>query len=150
MIVCPNCGSRDTLPDAGASQNTRACLKCNARFHDENNYSGPESGSYNTQGRRPRGYNHKSERATLVLAVVLGLFGLSGIGHIYLGKLQRGLCILVGSFLLAVVGVATIPLFVGIVLLIVAFIIFIWHIFNARNLCRQYNDQLARTGAPPW
>lgn len=96
----------------------------------------------------------KDETVTLVLSIVLGLFGLSGIGHMYVGKIGKGVGILIGSILLWIIGAALtttlILAIIGIPLMITAFVLFIWQIIDARKLCRQYNDHLKRTGTPPW
>lgn len=46
----------------------------------------------------------KSESTTLVLSIILGLFGIQGIGHIYAGKVGKGVGILIGSFILFALG----------------------------------------------
>ena len=42
--------------------------------------------------------HYKSEGATLVLSIVVGLFGVMGVGHIYIGKVKRGIIIMVIGF----------------------------------------------------
>lgn len=97
-----------------------------------------------------RKIHHKSEGTTLVLSLVLGLIGLPGAGHMYVGKVGKGVTILIGSFILFIAGAATLSLGFGIVLLIMYFVIFIWQIFSSRDLCRYYNDYVNRTGLSPW
>ena len=63
----------------------------------------------------------------------------------YVGKVGKGVGILIGSWLLIIVGIATMG--IG---LIVYFVLFIWQIFDSRNLCRQYNQYLSQYGQPPW
>ena len=92
----------------------------------------------------------KSESTTLILSIVLGLLGLSGIGHMYVGKVGKGVGILIGNILLWIIGVATVFFGVGVIFLIGAFVLFIWQIIDSRKLCVQYNDYLRRTGSPPW
>ena len=96
---------------------------------------------------RPGGW--KSDSTTLILAIVLGLFGLSGIGHLYLGMIGRGVGILIGGIILWVVGIVTIGFGVGIVLLIGYLVMFIWQIIDARRLCREYNDYYEDHGEEP-
>jgi len=96
----------------------------------------------------PVGY--KGEGTALILAIVLGLFGLCGIGHLYVGKIGRGIGILIGNWVLLGIGVATAVFLIGIPFLIGALVLFIWQIIDARNLCREYNDYLANNGRPPW
>ena len=92
---------------------------------------------------------YKNEGTALVLAIVIGILGLSGIGHVYIGKISRGIALLIGTAVLVWVGVATIVFVVGIFLLIIGLVLFIWHIFDVRNLCREYNSHIQAHGAPP-
>lgn len=92
----------------------------------------------------------KSENTTLILSIVLGLLGLSGIGHMYVGKFGKGIVILIGSWILLVIGIALLIILIGVIFLIIALVLVIWQITDARKLCRQYNDHLKRTGTPPW
>lgn len=92
----------------------------------------------------------KSEGTTLVLSIVLGILGLNGTGHMYVGKVGRGVAILIGSIILFALGIVSISFGVGIVLLIIYFIIFIWQIIDARNLCLYYNGYVESSKKPPW
>ena len=96
---------------------------------------------------RPLGW--KSESTTLILSIVIGLFGISGIGHIYVGKIGRGVGILIAGFVLLIVGIATAAFGIGIVILILAIPLFIWQIIDSRKLCRQYNDYYEEYGKEP-
>jgi hypothetical protein len=96
---------------------------------------------------RPGGW--KSDSTTLLLAIILGLFGLSGIGHLYLGMIGRGVGILIAGIVLWVVGVVTIMFGVGVVLIIGYLVLFIWQIIDSRRLCREYNDYYEDHGEEP-
>ena len=99
----------------------------------------------------PQSYvSYKSEGTTLVLAIVLGLFMINGVGHLYVSKVGKGVAILIGSIILAIAGFATIFFGVGVILLIIYFIIFIWQIVDSRKLCQEYNNYLLNNGRPPW
>jgi len=93
--------------------------------------------------QRPPGW--KSMGVTMVLTIVLGIFGLGGIGHLYLGKIIKGivLCI-VGIILLAV---TIITVLMGLVILIPFALIVV---YDAYRLCKRYNNELEQTGRPPW
>jgi len=93
---------------------------------------------------------YKSEGTTLVLSIVLGLLGINGVGHIYVGKIGKGVAILIGSIILYSIGIATVFFGVGIILLIIYFVVFIWQIIDSRNLCQQYNEHVRTTGNKPW
>lgn len=118
--------------------------------------------------------HYKSEGVTLVLSIVLGLMGIMGVGHIYVGKVKRGILILIGGFCIWVVVLIPIGLLaalqdsqelseeevvaqifgpmMGALVIggIAGFALFIWQIFNARSLCRDYNLYCEKKGEPPW
>ena len=93
----------------------------------------------------PQGALYKNEGTGLILSIVLGLFCLNGIGQIYAGKVGRGIAIMVGSWVLIVVGVLTMG--IG---LIAYLAIFIWQIFDTKKLCREFNEYVSQNGRPPW
>jgi hypothetical protein len=99
------------------------------------------------------------------IALVLGFF-YAGLGHLYIGKLVRGLCIMMFNLALAVTLIMVsflvlnndyltydeaggLLLFLTL-LTIPAFIIWLWNLFDVNNLTKKYNDGLRRTGDPPW
>jgi len=108
--------------------------------------------------------HYKSEHLTLVLAVVLGLISLQGVGHIYLGKVAKGVGILALSLLLFatwisyVTGAITkdsIPQFVHFYFLPVVAMsylgLYIFQILDSRKLCDSYNEYISEQGKqPPW
>ena len=94
--------------------------------------------------------SYKSEGTTLVLAILLGLLMINGVGHLYVSKVGKGVAILIGSLILLIAGAVTIFFGVGFILLIIYFIIFIWQIIDARKLCQEYNNYLLNNGRPPW
>ena len=103
---------------------------------------------YHRHMERPLGW--KSESTTLILSIVIGLFGISGIGQIYVGKIARGVVILIAGLVLTIVGLATIFIGIGVVFLIAYIPLFIWQIIDARYICRHYNDYYEEFGkAPP-
>lgn len=72
-------------------------------------------------------FNMKSESTALVLSIILGIFGLQGIGHLYVGKIGKGVAILILGFIIFAAGIVTF-IFGGFVLLIIYFGIFFWQI----------------------
>ena len=108
---------------------------------------------------------HKNENISLVLSIVLGLIGFSGISHMYLGKIPKGIGILASSFVL--IGLAgyffgitisqnpsnlqSILHSFGIVPLVSYLGFFAWQIFDAHRLCLKYNKHVSESGKlPPW
>ena len=113
----------------------------------------------------------KSEGLTLVLSIVVGLMGIMGVGHIYIGRVKRGVIILIigiaswtAFFIpIAILGVmgeleeespdpaVIIGMLGGFVLVgIGVLILFIWQVLNSRKLCREYNEYLVEHEQPPW
>ncbi|MEX2192611.1 MAG: hypothetical protein WD717_04455 [Nitrosarchaeum sp.] len=84
--------------------------------------------------------NSKSEAIAIVLSILI-----IGVGQMYMGKIGRGVGILIGGIFLAVIGVMTLG--VGFIIFI---ILFIWQIIDAYNLCKKYNNYLSQNGRPPW
>lgn len=118
--------------------------------------------------------HYKSEGVTLVLSIVLGLMGIMGIGHIYIGRVKRGIAILIGGILIWVVVFIPIGFLsvledpenlseeefmeqffgpmIGALIIggIGGLALFIWQILNARSLCRDYNLYCEKQGKTPW
>jgi len=108
--------------------------------------------------------HYKKEEVTLILSVVLGLISLQGIGHIYLGKIGRGVGILALSLLLFtlwisyVMGAITkdsVPSFVSFYFLPITAIgylgLYVFQILDSRKLCAVYNEYISQQGKrPPW
>ena len=91
-------------------------------------------------------YNpYKNPTNAVLIAAIGGLFGFSGIGHMYVGKVVKGIVILVGGLVLFVLGFFTIG-----VTFVLYFILWIWQIFDARKLANQFNESLQNSGKQPW
>jgi hypothetical protein len=142
---CSNCGSV-------VNSVAQFCSKCGTSLNSDAGTSEQSKETHNveTPKKYERGPEWKSESTTLILSIVLGLIGIQGIGHIYVGKLGKGIGILIVSVILFVVGIVTIGFGVGAIFLIIYLIMFFWQIFNSRTLCRQYNDSLEKNGTRPW
>ena len=122
-------------------------------------------------------YDHKSltpknKRNATVLAVVLGIMGIGGIGHLYIRRTARGLGFLfsmIAIFLFAVAVALSflqyVPIiynewntpefftFIGLIpifLFVVNIAIFIWQIIDVRKLCNNYNDHFIKTQENLW
>lgn len=141
---CPKCGApqeKQSESFCGKCGNkiygNNPCSQCNLQYTPKNNLNS------NYIGQRPPEW--KSEGTTLVLTIVLGILGLGGIGHIYLGKIARGIGILIVGLILLVFSIATMG--IGLIVLIP---FAIWVIFDARDKCRYYNNYLQQNGKSPW
>ena len=115
----------------------------------------------------------KSQKTAIILAALLGAVGFLGIGHFYMGKIRRGLILLIGAWIMTgasiisfaawsmshmvipppgypkvdVPGYTFIFLAIGVVLLLGLVALWIWQIFDAKATCQNYNKQ-ASDGAP--
>jgi len=120
-------------------------------------------------------YDHKSltpknKRNATVLAVVLGILGIGGIGHLYIGKISRGLGILFSNITVFLLGFAffffesfptvdiirDVPEFFSFIELVPLFLffantgIFVVQIIDVRKLCNNYNDHFGKTQENLW
>ena len=121
-------------------------------------------------------YDHKSlipknKRKATVLAVVLGIMGIGGIGHLYIRKTARGLGFLFSMITIFLFAVAVelsflqyIPIIylpwnipeslffvlIPVFLFVVNIAIFIWQIIDVRKLCNNYNDHFIKTQENLW
>lgn len=138
-MYCVKCGTN--IED----ESTKFCPKCgNAVDSGTRETSTPTETVTNTS-RPQRPAEWKSEGTTLILTIVLGIFGFGGIGHIYLGNITRGITILIVGIILLVISIFTLG--IGLLVLIP---FAIWVVFDARKQCKYYNDHLEQTGRPPW
>ena len=148
---CGSCGTRliskySPCPDCGHVKTT---------FNPQ-----PDPGNPNPYGGNPnpnRGYPpqqqgglYKNKTTALILAIVLGFLGLEGIGQIYVGKVTKGVVILILCFALWIIGYATLAFYIGIAFLGAAFIVFIWSILDTNKLVDEYNDFVSKNGRAPW
>ncbi len=153
------------------------CGHCGKKLHlKENETNCPECGisiqTNNTHtSEKPiiQYVSHKSSSTAALLAFIGGIFGFCGIGHIYVGKVGRGILImLLGIFLY---GLAALTVFIlllpspsgysnsegasiAVIVIIVAgilyFIVFILQIIDARRLAKKFNRKSKTTGIEPW
>ena len=172
--ICASCGAPQAR-STGSSQRQPShggyCGSCGTRLiskhspcpncgHVKTTFNPqPDPGNQNWGAGNPnppppyqqhQGGLEKNVGTTLILAIVLGLLGLGGIGHIYIGQTNRGVKILVAGILLWIIGILTAGFGVGIALLIAYVVLLIWQMFDANKLVNQYNQYLRQNGRPPW
>ena len=167
MPFCSSCGFE-------IKDDTELCPKCGkqVKFGKEDKSKEPLTGRI----------EYKSESITLIFSVIIGLFVIMGVGQMYVGKVKRGIVILILSLaksgigiLLLIGGLALLApnsasskayapfglthgdittgiiiLGIGIGLLVGEVVLFFWQIFDARKLCRKYNEYVAEYGKRPW
>ena len=92
--------------------------------------------------------DRKNETTAILLAFFLGIIGLYGIGHLYVGALGRGLLfffvglileIISWVSLLAFLSEEALPILLDLLLLAGLLAFWVWQIFDARKVCRQHN-----------
>jgi TM2 domain-containing membrane protein YozV len=96
-----------------------------------------------------------SKKKDPTIALLLGLipifFLFAGIGQIYVGRMKRGLAILLcgwGIGFLNLIGLITVY---GLCLTLPIMFIFIaWQAYDAYKLAQEYNTKFEKTGTPPW
>lgn len=158
---CSNCGQKfDTNAEI------EECPKCHSALHEHPEHIEP----------KPSIVQHlpyKSPGTAALIAFIGGIFALPGIGHIYVGKLGRGIGILIIGLILyaltvimitsvgflasfeqpslsndASVGIGALA---GMLVFSIAYIVlFIWQIFNARKLAKKFNEVVSQTQKEPW
>lgn len=111
----------------------------------------------------------KNPGVAAVLALVVGALLFWGVGHIYVGKVMRGIGIMIlgwifeGLFLLSflgpLLGLAMIGFglggfamgILGLVLFgVISLVGWIWQTFDAYSLAKQYNEYVRTHGVEPW
>jgi len=138
-MYCTKCGVDIT------DESTKFCPKCGLSVENNSTETPKESTTNTIPTRLQRQPEWKSEGTTLILTIILGIFGFGGIGHIYLGNITRGIVILIVGIILLLVAVFTFG--IGLIVLIP---FAIWVVFDARKQCKYYNDHLEQTGKTPW
>ena len=164
---CSSCGEKlDTNLDINE------CPKCHSALHER-------SSNIESPPRVVEQLPYKSPGTTALIAFLGGIFGLPGIGHMYVGTVKKGIFILIGGIIISITIVFTsIALFtaeqlssvqsdyyapasdisglilqwvITIVILGVGYLaLFIWQIFDARKLAKKFNETVKSTGKEPW
>ncbi len=175
--ICASCGAPQRPAGSGSSTQSQPspggfCGSCGARLiskhspcpdcgHVKTTFNPqPNPGNPNPYGGNPnpnRGYPpqqqgglYKNPTTALILAIVLGFLGIEGVGQIYVGKVGRGIGILIACFALWIIGIATFAFFIGIAFIVAGFIVFIWSIFDTNKLVKEYNNFVSKNGRAPW
>ena len=144
MTYCTNCGNDNT--------DERFCSVCGTKsssgFQDDIPQNQYQNRRYNSNLQVPL----KNPGMAALLATLIGLLGFSGIGHIYIGKVGKGVAILLVVLILEIIWYMDFFFGGGFYVLILAIpitILWIWQIFDAHHLAKEYNAWVIKTGLPP-
>ncbi len=159
MVTCPNCRY-------DSSDGARFCSNCGMNFTAAPGGPAPYPPPIYGQGYYNQPYygypavQQKDPGIAAILALLAGVFGLMGMGHIYLGRIIRGLVILVGGIVLwslavfflfaGVFGPTGILWIFSLVCVIAVLGLLVWQTYDAYALAKQYNEVVRRTGRAPW
>jgi len=160
---CSNCGAKvapSEVSPAPVSQieSKTHCPNCKSEVNPRAQFCWHCGGKLQGTGEI------KSKKVVLVLAILVGLLGILGMGHLYLGRLTRGFVLLFVGLAIEVLNwVFIIALYssrqkqvdyfnrttysynngwlVGLILVgIVGIALWIWQIFDARRIYREVNS----------
>jgi TM2 domain-containing membrane protein YozV len=96
---------------------------------------------------------NKNPGFAVLIALIAGLFGFQGIGHIYTGKTAKGIVLLligwalgISIILVTIGGIIPMSIILGIGVLGY----WIWQAYDANKLAKYYNEYLIQNGRSPW
>jgi hypothetical protein len=148
MEFCPSCGRL-------VSPESPYCSACGANLRQRYSSSSSSRQPYSvgTTYSAPR----KDPRLAAALALILGFFGLWGVGQIYAGSLARGLGLFVvgliigGLFWLSVILTVILIGYIGMVLFGILFVGgWLWQAADAYSAAQAYNELHASTARSQW
>lgn len=160
---CSNCGEK-----LDVDEDVAECPKCHSTLHKHSEHKLP------TQPLVQQ-LPYKSPGTAALIAFLGGLFALPGIGHIYIGKVGMGIVILVCGFIVYAFTIVlllfvyssmnsvftssnfsindsvNVPILIFVGIPSISYIaLFIWQIFYARELAKEFNESIKATGKEPW
>jgi hypothetical protein len=138
MEFCPSCGRM-------VDPNLAYCQYCGAPLRKHDSFSSRDP--YQTIGVTNSYHPGKRPWVAAGLALVLGFFGLWGVGHFYAGRWGRGIglffigLVIGGLFWFSIVLTVILIGYVGLVLFGLFFVGgWLWQAFDAYNLTQEYNE----------
>ncbi|MFP4170457.1 MAG: zinc-ribbon domain-containing protein [Methanomassiliicoccales archaeon] len=162
---CPTCGAR-------LEGQVNYCPSCGApvvgqppggQAYPGTGYPPPQS-PYMVPAKKDTG-------VALILGILPGIFGIWGIGQMYVGRVIRGVALLVlglvgigglwilliGGYMIGMMNVGADPahIFPGALILIIILVavtiaLLIWQAYDAYALAKSYNEHIDRYGTAPW
>ena len=124
MVYCRNCG--ENLP----SENSSFCPGCGK---PQNNASAVTMAAQT-----------KNAGTAIVIALIAGILGFNGIGHLYIGKIRKGIVILVVGWIILTITFLFVPF------VLIYFIFWIWQAYDVNKSAKYYNQYILKNGKTPW
>lgn len=122
-MYCPNCGKE--IPEG-------------AKFCPDCGHGAGASGDVSASAALM--FNKKSEGLALILSLLI-----PGLGHIYVGQTNRGVMILIGFIVCAILGAFLFVPWIG------NLVLWIYGMYDSYKLTDEYNRYLLEhNGQPPW
>ena len=139
MVFCRNCGRQFSIEDA------TYCPFCGRQQQQQQ----PMQSNIDTIVTPLK----KNPGTAVLIALIAGIFGFQGIGHLYLGKVAYGIGLLLIGWTIGIFAVLSLiggGISMAVFLGIVSFAFWIWQAHNANKLARYYNEYLIQKGVTPW
>jgi TM2 domain-containing membrane protein YozV len=95
----------------------------------------------------------KNPGTAVLIAIIAGIFGFQGIGHMYLGKVAYGIGLLLLGWTIGILALFVLiggGIAMAVLLWIVGIALWIWQAHNANKLAKYYNEYLVQKGVTPW
>jgi TM2 domain-containing membrane protein YozV len=145
MRTCPNCGTR-------VEDHHINCPKCYAELvpptQRASGFGNERSNGSNYQFAPRQQYSpprtrRKDPLIAVLLAIIPGLFGIWGLGHIYVGQTARGVQLLITGIVITILLMASyyawfliFTLVCMVILALAWFLIFVWQSYEAYILAK--------------
>lgn len=130
-MYCQNCGKE--IPEGG-----RFCPECGFATPNGPTGSGVPSGCADASSMMM--FNKKSEGLALILSLLI-----TGLGHIYAGKTDKGIALLIAQVVCLVVGMFLLVPWV------ISLVLWIYGMYDSYVITKEYNEYLlAHNGQKPW
>ena len=147
--TCPNCYGVQPImpPSASPSGRTKFCVHCGDSI-DYNSEICPKCGVrqtvqiHRTSPVVPRDIPSKNPALAAILNVLI-----IGLGHVYLGRIMRGLGLLLFSYVILTFTAFSLGVDA---MWVMAIVLYIFSAYDGYNQAKRYNIIAARDGVPPW
>ena len=144
MVFCRNCGRQFSMEDA------TYCPFCGRLQQQAQLQQVPPIQSSSSPIVTS---SMKNPGTAVLIALIAGIFGFQGIGHLYLGKVAYGIGLLLLGWTIGILALLVLiggGIAMAVFLWIVGVALWIWQAHNANKLAKYYNEYLVQKGVTPW